>query len=78
MGGGGSWTTSPLDSGHVEAKTLRIAIDKAIALMGWKPLWDLDETVRRTVDWYKEYYEGITSRKVVSLSLDPPMNDLSR
>jgi len=67
--GSGSWITSPLDSDHVEAKTLRIAIDKAIALLGWEPQWDLDETVSRTVGWYKEYYEGV-SASMQNRSLD--------
>ena len=54
--GSGRWTT-PSDPGlNVEAKTLRIAIEKAVSTLGWEPRWHFDETVGRTVDWYRRYY----------------------
>ena len=36
-----------------EAAVLRLAIDKAVVNLGWSPRWDVDETVARTVSWYK-------------------------
>ena len=42
----------------VEAKTLRISIQKAVAELGWRPTWHLQETVGRTVHWYRHYYQG--------------------
>ena len=55
--GTGRWT-SPTDKDvNVEAKTLRIAIDKAVSMLGWQPRWHLGETVGRTVDWYQHYYQ---------------------
>jgi CDP-glucose 4,6-dehydratase len=54
--GSGRWTTPTAAVANVEAKTLRIAIDKAVSTLGWEPRWRLDETVRRTVDWYLHYY----------------------
>ncbi len=58
--GSGRWTVPPGSSSDVEAKTLRIAIDKAISTLGWQPRWHLGETVRRTVDWYRHYYRDPT------------------
>lgn len=29
---------------------------KARSLLGWQPLYDLDEGLRRTVEWYKEFF----------------------
>jgi CDP-glucose 4,6-dehydratase len=55
--GSGRWTTPQRAAPDVEAKTLRIAIDKAVATLGWRPRWHLDETVRRTVGWYRSFYE---------------------
>ena len=55
--GGGRWTTPPTAVANVEAKTLRIAIDKAVSALGWRPRWHLDETVSRTVEWYRKFYE---------------------
>jgi len=54
--GSGRWTTPSATGGDVEAKTLRIAIDKAVTTLGWQPRWHLRETVRRTVEWYRAYY----------------------
>jgi CDP-glucose 4,6-dehydratase len=56
--GSGSWT-SPANAPHnVEAKTLRIAIDKAVSTLGWRPRWDFDETIRRTMSWYRTFYQS--------------------
>jgi CDP-glucose 4,6-dehydratase len=54
--GSGRWTTPSDVSATVEARTLRIAIDKAVSLLGWQPRWHLDETVVRTIDWYRHFY----------------------
>jgi len=56
--GSGSWrplANQPKSDG--EAGTLRIAIDKAVSDLGWRPRWQLAETVRRTADWYRSYYD---------------------
>ncbi len=41
-----------------ETHQLRLAIDKAVAELHWRPRWDRDELVRRTVVWYRRYHEG--------------------
>ena len=56
--GSGRWITPEGVSSDVEAKTLRIAIDKAESVLGWRPRWGLDETIGRTVTWYRQYYQG--------------------
>jgi CDP-glucose 4,6-dehydratase len=64
--GSGRWEAEAGMTPHLEAKTLRISIDKAVTLLGWRPRWDFDETVQRTVAWYRTYYEAPTTemRKV--------------
>ncbi len=37
-----------------EAGRLNLATDKAFHLLGWSPVWDFDETIQKTVDWYRE------------------------
>jgi CDP-glucose 4,6-dehydratase len=32
-----------------------LSAEKARRLLGWKPLFDLDEGLRRTVEWYREF-----------------------
>jgi CDP-glucose 4,6-dehydratase len=36
---------------------LRLCIDKATAQLGWRPVWDFDEAVSRTVHWYSYYFQ---------------------
>ena len=54
--GSGQWISPPGSNSDIEATTLRIAIDKAISVLGWQPRWHLQETVERTVRWYREFY----------------------
>ena len=41
-----------------ESKLLHLSIDKAVTTLNWRPLWDFNETVSRTVNWYKTYNDG--------------------
>jgi CDP-glucose 4,6-dehydratase len=36
-----------------EAQTLRLDISKAAALLDWRPVLGIDETVAMTADWYR-------------------------
>jgi CDP-glucose 4,6-dehydratase len=39
-----------------EAAILRLSSDKAMNLLGWKPIWSISETIERTASWYMDYY----------------------
>ena len=54
--GNGEWTYEKQHAFH-EASLLNLSIDKAYQLLGWYPAWDFQETIKRTVDWYKMYKE---------------------
>jgi len=56
--GSGRWEQPPADGGGHEATLLRLAIDRAQLQLGWGPRWNFDETMGRTVEWYREYYGG--------------------
>jgi CDP-glucose 4,6-dehydratase len=54
--GSGRWvSTLPGDAPH-EATYLKLDIAKSITRLGWKPAYGIDETISKTVDWYKHYY----------------------
>jgi CDP-glucose 4,6-dehydratase len=60
--GSGRWIPSEAtNSRDVEAKTLRLSIDKAVSRLHWTPKWDFEVTVSRTVDWYRAYYASTAS-----------------
>lgn len=56
--GGGEWRQPPGDGAGHEATLLRLAIDKAQMQLGWHPRWEFDEAIRRTVEWYRTFYDG--------------------
>jgi len=41
-----------------EASLLKLNCDKALFDLQWKPTLDFEETVRMTVEWYKNYYQN--------------------
>ena len=55
--GKGGFIINPDSSKH-EANLLKLDINKAVALLGWKPLFTFKETLELTFSWYKEYYEN--------------------
>jgi CDP-glucose 4,6-dehydratase len=49
--GGLQWQTDSSTQLH-EANLLKLDSSKAIALLGWEPLWGLEEALKLTCDWY--------------------------
>jgi len=41
-----------------EAGLLKLNCDKALFALQWEPVLSFQETVKMTVDWYKEYYQS--------------------
>jgi CDP-glucose 4,6-dehydratase len=54
----GDWKLTGDPSAVHEATLLDLSIAKAWEILGWRPLWGFDETVRRTVGWYDEVHRG--------------------
>ncbi len=54
--GAGNVETEALKQPH-EATLLKLDISKAEAYLGWQPHLSCREAIRRTVEWYKMYYE---------------------
>jgi CDP-glucose 4,6-dehydratase len=50
----GAWHEQPERDAPPEAQHLRLATDKALRLLGWSPRYDFNQTVQKTVDWYRE------------------------
>ena len=45
-----------MDQPH-EAGLLKLDCSKAYMLLKWRDVWDSDTTFKKTVNWYKNYYE---------------------
>jgi CDP-glucose 4,6-dehydratase len=55
--GSGAWKDASTPGQVHEAHCLRLSIDKAVTLLGWKPRWSVRETIRRTAAWYRSFYQ---------------------
>ncbi|MFN9137525.1 MAG: CDP-glucose 4,6-dehydratase [Planctomyces sp.] len=57
--------------GH-ETSVLRLSIDKALAWLNWKPVWNVQEAVRRTAFWYRDAVRSagcdVRSRSLADIS----------
>jgi len=47
-----------------EAIFLKVDTSRARKLLSWQPIWNVERTLEKTIDWYREYYEN---NKVLSL-----------
>lgn len=55
--GHGTWTTPNLLESDKEKKTLTLNGEKTRKLLNWKATYSFEETIDKTVSWYKEYKE---------------------
>ena len=46
------------DGGPHEANYLKLDCSKLKTTFGWKPVWDLNEAVKRVVEWSKCWSQG--------------------
>lgn len=54
---GSSYETGPAAKKH-EATLLMLDCSKARTRLGWEPLWSLEEGVKHTIRWYRQFYEN--------------------
>jgi CDP-glucose 4,6-dehydratase len=50
-----------------EANLLRLNINKAKRILGWKPMLKFDKSISMTIDWYKNYYFKIENNRSLSM-----------
>jgi CDP-glucose 4,6-dehydratase len=53
----GKWADNSDPSAPHESTLLSLSIEKAGALLGWHPVWEFTEAIRRTVTWYRERHD---------------------
>ena len=49
----GKWIQRGNLTAPYEARRLNLSIDKAVHVLGWKPVWDFSRAVAETVVWYR-------------------------
>jgi CDP-glucose 4,6-dehydratase len=57
--GSGTWKVPSRDENTPhEAGYLKLDSTKSMVRLGWKPVYTIDEAIRKTIDWYRSYYTG--------------------
>lgn len=59
-----------------EANLLKLDCSKAHVKLGWKPVWNAEETFERTVNWYRAFYE--TETILTSDDLNSYLNEVNK
>ncbi len=54
---------------HHEARLLQLNCDRAHQLLGWYSRWNVDQTVVKTAEWYKQTAAGTSAAEVTSRQL---------
>ncbi|MCE7738873.1 MAG: CDP-glucose 4,6-dehydratase, partial [Candidatus Heimdallarchaeota archaeon] len=65
---GGSYRMDTTNHPH-EAGLLKLDAGKARALLGWKPIYDVYEAIKRTVNWYRSFYSGIRREDLYEITV---------
>jgi CDP-glucose 4,6-dehydratase len=53
-----------------EAGLLKLDISRSLSELNWKPVFNAEIAVERTIAWYKGYYEGISANKLVESDIE--------
>lgn len=54
----GDWADASDPNAVHEASKLNLAVDKAFHLLQWQPVWNFEQTIARTAEWYLGEAEG--------------------
>jgi len=68
--GGGKVVFGAAQNALHEAKTLRLDSSKSRIQLGVKPVWSLQESIKRTMKWYRKFLDGADARKLCLADID--------
>ena len=64
-GDGINWINQS-DNGPHEANLLKLDCSKLKSRFHWKPRWNVEQAVEKTVEWYRAYIGGIDISKCMN------------
>ena len=66
----GTATKTPVSGAPHEAGLLKLATEKARAQLGWVPRWGFEQTVARTIAWYRDAHSGQSAIDLCSRDIE--------
>jgi CDP-glucose 4,6-dehydratase len=73
--GKGSVSIGDTDKHKHEAGLLHLNCDKSNHLIQWKPVWNFEQTVKATIEWYKNYLNGVNPKELTMNNIYQFMED---
>jgi CDP-glucose 4,6-dehydratase len=73
--GKGSFSLGEADKNKPESGLLQLNFDKSFRLLGWSPVWNFENTVKATIEWYKNYLEDANPRELSLNNIHQFMED---
>jgi len=73
--GKGSVTIGNTDAQKHEAGLLHLNCDKSNHQLGWNPVWNFEQTVKTTIEWYKNYINGENPKELSLNNINQFMED---
>ena len=58
-----------------EAKYLKLNISKATESLNWKPIWNCETSIEKTLNWYKEFYLKKNAEDLIMNDFNDYLND---
>lgn len=55
---------------YKETNLLLLDSSKSINSLDWKPLWDIDQALDKTYDWYSNFYNGKNIKEYTDMQID--------
>ena len=66
----GLWKDASDPTALYEATLLNLSVEKANRLLGWKPRWNFEETIKRTVSWYDQvHHKAVTPLEITQYQI---------
>jgi CDP-glucose 4,6-dehydratase len=68
--GVGNYSIDQNSNNPHEAGLLKLDISRALTELNWKPIFNAEIAINRTISWYKDYYNGISAKELVENDIE--------
>ena len=62
--GNGSWAHDDSSEDASETKILKLNWEKAAKFLNWQPAYTIEDTLKETVNWFKEYQKVLSGQQI--------------
>ncbi len=66
----GSYIVQQNENNPHEAGLLKLDISKALSQLSWRPVFNAQTAIERTINWYKNYYNKVSATELMKLDIE--------